>query len=67
MNTRPSDAPTTEMIEDISKWPAHGTRFKVEEPVVDVSSFNSILFLTQNYHFELIRIHIIFFYHHNIR
>mmetsp|Transcript_20625 Transcript_20625/g.30958 ORF Transcript_20625/g.30958 Transcript_20625/m.30958 type:complete len:378 (-) Transcript_20625:50-1183(-) len=33
---RPSDAPTTEVIEDLSKWPGQGIRFKVEEPVVDI-------------------------------
>ena len=36
-NQRSSDAPSTEVIEDLSKWPAQGMRFKVEEPVVDVS------------------------------
>lgn len=36
-NQRPSDAPSTEVIEDLSKWPGQGIRFKVEEPVVDVS------------------------------
>jgi GTP-binding protein LepA len=35
-NKRPSDAPETEIIEDLSKWPDQGVRFKIEEPMVDV-------------------------------
>jgi len=38
------DLPTTETIEDLSKWPAQGKRFKVEEPVVDVSSSQTSVF-----------------------
>ena len=30
------DALETETIEDLSKWPGQGIRFKVEEPIVDV-------------------------------
>jgi hypothetical protein len=45
MNQRPSDAPMTEVIEDLSKWPGHGIRFKVEEPIVDVSIQTSILII----------------------
>lgn len=33
---RPDDAPESEIIEDLAKWPKPGMRFKVEEPVVDV-------------------------------
>jgi Membrane GTPase LepA len=35
-NKRSYDAPETEIIEDLSKWPGQGVRFKVEEPMVDV-------------------------------
>jgi GTP-binding protein LepA len=42
-NARTTDAPTTEIIEDLSKWPGQGIRFKVEEPVVDVSISNVYL------------------------
>ncbi len=36
-NPRAVDAPTKETIEDLSKWPGQGLKFKVEEPVVDVT------------------------------
>jgi len=32
---RPAGAPEVEIIEDLSRWPAPGVRFKVEEPYVD--------------------------------
>ena len=33
---RAADAPVSETIEDLSKWPENGIRFRVEEPIVDV-------------------------------
>lgn len=33
---RADDAPKTEIIEDLARWPKVGSRYKVEEPVVDV-------------------------------
>lgn len=33
---RAVDAPETEIIEDLTKWPEQGIRFTVEEPVVNV-------------------------------
>jgi len=35
-NQRSADAPSTETIEDLSKWPDQGVRYKVQEPIVDV-------------------------------
>jgi len=33
---RAADAPDTEVVEDLSKWPSYGHRFKVQEPMVNV-------------------------------